>query len=366
MFTKNVFLPSYTIGEEAYREIANVCRKFGTKIVLIGGKRALSSAENKIRKSLEGEKFQILGSFWYGGEAAYENVEVLKAKKEILEADMIFAVGGGKAIDTCKVLSSYLNKELFTFPTIASTCASITSVCAMYDKNGAFKDLYWRAAPARHVFIDTDIIAQAPEKYLWAGIGDTLAKGYEPEFSARGKELDYQNSLGITLSKLCCAPLIKFGKKALESCREKRTSNELVEVISSIIVNTGLVSNCVANDYNSCVAHAICYGFSMLPSVEEKHLHGELVAYGVLVQLYLDNNIEELEKLMKFYDSIDLPTSYSRFSVSVEEIDNIVLKKASEVNDVKVTAFPVNYNSLRSALYGLENLEFGEKELKVV
>lgn len=36
--------------------------------------------------------------------------------------------GGGKAIDTCKVLAHSTNRPFFTFPTIASTCASCTSL----------------------------------------------------------------------------------------------------------------------------------------------------------------------------------------------------------------------------------------------
>lgn len=356
MLTKSLFLPSYTIGDEAYKEVLNICKKYGKKIVFIGGKTALDVAEKKLREILKNSSFEILGSFWYGGEAAYENVEKLKEKKEILEADMIFAVGGGKALDTCKVLSSQLDKALFNFPTIASTCAATTCVCAMYNENGSFKDLYWRKRSAEHVFIDTEIIAQAPTKYLWAGIGDTLAKGYEPEFSARGRELDNKNLTGITLSSLCSAPLIKYGKKALESSMNKSSSMELEEVILSIIVSTGLVSNCVDNDYNSCVAHAVCYGFSMLHEVEEKHLHGELVSYGVLVQLVLDNKIEELKKLLEFYKEIGLPTTFNKFSVTQEEINNVVLKKASEVNDIKVAAVTVNYEILREAVYRLESL----------
>ena len=37
----------------------------------------------------------------------------------------------------------------------------------------------------------------------------------------------------------------------------------------------------------------------MSPEVEEKHLHGELVSYGVLVQLVFDNKIKELKKIIK-------------------------------------------------------------------
>src|SRR3712207_8134760 len=57
-----------------------------------------------------------------------------------------------------------------------------------------------------------------------------------------------------------------------------------VQTCALPIFNTGLVSNHVINDYNSCLAHALCYGFSSIPKVESSHLHGEMVSYGVLVR----------------------------------------------------------------------------------
>lgn len=354
MENKNVFLPSYSIGENVYAEVANICSNYGKKIVFIGGKTALEKASDLVRENLNGKDFNILGTFWYGGEAAYENVDMLKEKKEIQEADIIFAFGGGKAIDTCKILSDKLNKILFTFPTIASTCASVTSVCAVYKLSGEFYNLYWRSKPAEHTFINTKVIAEAPDKYLWAGIGDTLAKAYEPEFSARGRELDYSNSLGIVLSKLCSEPLLKYGDKALKDCKNNLSSKEIEEVILSIIINTGLVSNHVINDYNSCVAHAMCYGFTTIPKVEEKHLHGEIVSYGVLVQTMLDDKIDELKKLLNFYKKINLPLSYKNFNLEWKDMDN-VFKKAISVNDVKVCAFEITEQKLRDAVLNLEN-----------
>ena len=44
---------------------------------------------------------------------------------------------------------------------------------------------------AKHVFINTEIIANAPKEYLWAGIGDTYAKYYEVSISARGEKLEH-------------------------------------------------------------------------------------------------------------------------------------------------------------------------------
>lgn len=353
---RNIFLPDYTIGEKAYEEVAKISRPYGNKVVFIGGKTALEKASDLVKKELEKEGFEVLDTLWYGGEAAYENADRLKNEKAVKEADIVFAFGGGKALDTCKILTGELKKPMFAFPTIASTCASVTSVCAVYKPNGVFEGLYWRHKPAEHTFINTKVIAEAPDKYLWAGIGDTLAKGYEPEFSARGKKLDYYNSLGIKMSTLCYEPLVEHGFKGLEDCKNNKVSESLEEVILSIIINTGLVSNHVINDYNSCVAHALCYGFTTLPKVEHNHLHGEIVSYGVLVQLILDEKYDEVRKLLPFYKKINLPTSYKWFNVTWKDMQG-VFEKAISVNDVKVAAFEITKEKLEKAVKDLEEFQ---------
>lgn len=360
MKNKNVFLPNYSIGENVYSEVPKLCKLYGNKVVFIGGKTALEKASDLVKKELEKENIKVLATLWYGGEAAFENSKKLKEEKAVQDADIVFVFGGGKAMDTCKALTGEIEKPLFTFPTIASTCACVTSVCAMYKTSGEFDSLYWRPTPAEHTFINTKIIAEAPEKYLWAGIGDTLAKAYEPEFSARGRELDYYNSVGIALSKLCSEPLLKYGYQGLEDCKNNKSSKELAETILSIIVNTGIVSNHVINDYNSCVAHALCYGFTTLTKVEHNHLHGEIVSYGVLVQTMLDGKVEELDKLLKFYKEINLPTSYKCFGVEWEEMAG-VFEKAISVNDVKVAAIEVTKEKLVQAVKDLEKYVTNKK-----
>ena len=47
----------------------------------------------------------------------------------------MFAVGGGKAMDTVKVVAIELDdKPFFTIPTIASTCAATSEVAAVYTR----------------------------------------------------------------------------------------------------------------------------------------------------------------------------------------------------------------------------------------
>lgn len=356
MKTRNIFLPNYSIGENPYTEVPSICEAYGKKVVFIGGKTALAKASGIVKDIIKNSTLEVIDTLWFGGEACYENVEKLKQEKSVIKADMVFVFGGGKAIDTCKCLTGQLKKPLFTFPTISSTCASVTSVCAMYNENGSFKNLYWRFAPAEHTFISTKIITEAPERYLWAGIGDTMAKGYEPEFSSRGKSLNHSNALGVTLSKLCQEPLVKYGKKALDDCKANKISTELEETVLAIIVTTGIVSNYVINDYNSSIAHALCYGFSTIHYVEVSHLHGEIVSYGVLVLLMVDGKTDEINRIMPFYKSIGLPVSYKNLDTSEEEMEGVI-QKAVDVPDLNVSAFPVTKEMIWEAVRKLEAYE---------
>ncbi|HFO0551640.1 TPA: glycerol dehydrogenase, partial [Enterococcus faecium] len=47
--SQSVFLPNYTIGTDAYEKANGIVKEYGKKVVLIGGKTALSKAENKIK-----------------------------------------------------------------------------------------------------------------------------------------------------------------------------------------------------------------------------------------------------------------------------------------------------------------------------
>lgn len=93
----NQFLPSYTIGTDAYDSVYDVCRHFGKTAVLIGGHKSRAAAEPLLRKALEG-KMEILDSLYYGGDATFENAEALKENEAFKKADMVFAMGGGRAM----------------------------------------------------------------------------------------------------------------------------------------------------------------------------------------------------------------------------------------------------------------------------
>ena len=314
----NITLPSYAIGKDAYKYIPSICSPLGSKILIIGGETAVKKSFAKINNSIIGSKLSIVAMEIFKGECTYKEIKRVASLSKKLKVDMIFGVGGGKALDTAKGAAHEANIPIITLPTIAATCAAITALSVVYNEDGSFDSFYFFPKPPFHCLIDTQIIAEAPVKYLRAGMGDTLGKHYEALLSSRGDELSHSSLLGVTISNMCGAPILKYGKEALEECEKDLAGKALEYVVLSNIVSTGLVSILVEECYNCAVAHSLFYALEILPHFNEHHLHGDVVAYGVLIQLLIDNQEEEFNKLRSFLTSIGTATTLQEMGVKCD------------------------------------------------
>lgn len=307
----HIFIPNYTVGAECYKEIPWATRKYGKTAVVIGGKTAMAKVKDALLEGIAGSDVKITDFVWYGGEATYENVDALIAMDAVKNADMIFAVGGGRVMDTCKVVREKLDKPLFTFPTIGSNCAASTSIAVIYNPDGSVNNYFYGIEPADHIFINTKIIAESPDHLFWAGIGDCISKELEAELSIRGHKASHTPLMGNAMSKICIDPLIEYGKKAYEDCKNNAVSYELEQVVLDIIITTGYVSNFMTTEndyyYNSSIAHGFYNGTSVIPNCIKNHLHGEIVSFGSLVLLTYDKNYAECDRIMAFHKEMGLP-----------------------------------------------------------
>ncbi len=357
MKRSTVTLPNYMIGEDVYRKAGAILKKHGKTAVVVGGKTAMEKAADEIIESLKADGISVTGKVWFGGDSTYENVEMLKQDPAVQKADMILAVGGGKACDTCKVLAEQTDKALFAFPTIASNCAPCTALAIMYDTQGRFKDNFYSARPPLFVFINDRIIAQAPVKYLQAGIGDALSKEAEVALALRHVELDQNLLLGLSLCAACTEPLLKYGEEAMKACEENRTCAALQEVALDIVISTGLVSNmtvCPEFYYNTNLAHCFYYGATIFP-VYHDHLHGFWVAYGVLVLLDYDNQTELRDRVMNFYRKVGLPVTLAQVGLTKEDLPALT-DKASKVPGWHVDGYELTKEKFMQAVLNVDAL----------
>ena len=353
----SVNFANYTIGETAYEAVAEVCRPFGKRIFLIGGKLAMQAGKEKLESQIKGSELSIVREEVFGEECTYARMDELAEEAKASEADMIFGMGGGKALDTAKGTAEKAGLPVFTFPTIAATCAATTALSVVYREDGNFDSFYFYDKPARHSFIDTEIIAAAPECYLRAGIGDTLGKYFECHFSARGDRLTHSSALGREISNMCYLPLREYAESALEECRKHQAGEALEQAVLANIVSTGLVSLLVLDDYNGAIAHSVYYGLVLLPGFEEKNLHGDVVAYGVLVQLMVDGEAEKAREMKAFLQKLGIRTTLAEMGAPLErEALTAVLKEIVTGPDMEHIPYEVTEDMVYDALCKVEEL----------
>jgi glycerol dehydrogenase len=145
-------------------------------------------------------------------------------------------------------------------------------------------------------------------------MGDALSTYFEAMANAAS---DHDNFAGgkstnasVALAKLCYDILIRDGLKAKGSARQGICSRELENIIEANIYlsGVGFESNGIA------CAHSIYNAFTKLPSCHHMY-HGELVAFGTIVQLVLEQRADaEIEEVLRFCMSVGLPVTFAELS----------------------------------------------------
>lgn len=66
MSSYSLFLPSYSIGNDVYKEIPKICEAYGRKAVVVGGKTAIAKAKKELLDGLKGSNIEIVDFVWFG------------------------------------------------------------------------------------------------------------------------------------------------------------------------------------------------------------------------------------------------------------------------------------------------------------
>lgn len=354
----SVYLPQYTVGPDCYDRIGEVVRPYGRKVTIIGGKTALQKAEPAIKEAIGKTDLTCVDTVWYGGNSTETNLQKLLDTKSVQNADIIFGVGGGRAIDTAKAVADSLGKAYFTFPTVASNCAPSSAIGVLYKDDGSLSRYYFPKRCPLHVFINTKIIADSPVEMFWAGIGDALSKEYEVLLAAKKEKVLFHTPLiGLKAATACTQPLLDFGEKALAAIKAKKPDFEFTQVVLDIIISTGIASNmtCGVVDnkiefyYNSSLAHCFYNSYMSLPQ-GHNYLHGAVVSYGVLVLLTYDKQFEERKKIAAFNKKLGLPVTLKDIGITKESELETIIDKAPSMREWTCVPYTMDKNKFKEAI----------------
>lgn len=362
MYTTDIItLPRFCFGRGVYSRFPALCRELGNAFVVVGGVTGMEKGLPSLTAAITGSGMRMLDHIPFGGACTQEAMDRLQEKIRPMKPDFIVGMGGGKAIDTAKGVAYGLGLPLVSLPTLVSNCAPITALSVVYREDGPFDRFIFFDGPPALTLIDLQIAAHAPDKYFRAGMGDTLAKHLESTFSARsdvlGETLDHMSAIGLALSSTCYDPILQYGRAALDEVLRREAGPAMEICARSIIVSAGLVSLMAHDDYNCALAHAVCYGLQLFEHVEENCLHGDLVAYGALVQLMLDGQAEKAKQLQAFLKSLGTPVTLREMNVPLNRTAlEGTLIEATTGPDMAHIPYPVTPDMVFDAMTRVESL----------
>ncbi|WP_338855359.1 iron-containing alcohol dehydrogenase [Gordonia hongkongensis] len=248
------------------------------------------------------------------------------------DGDVVVGIGGGKALDLAKGVAEQLDRPMISVPTVASNDGPTASVFALYDEFGRLSELGRLPANPAAVLVDTEVIAGAPIEFLISGIGDALAKKFEARSCARGTGVTTQGTrplmIGEVVATGCSLILLRDGESAVRDAAAARITPELEAVVEAVILLSGIGYE----NGGLSIAHCMTRGLQVGRG-SSGHLHGYHVAYGLLVQLALEDDPEvDRTEIRHFVEAVGLPTRLADLDMpepSAAEIEALAVAAAA-------------------------------------
>ncbi|RQW62343.1 iron-containing alcohol dehydrogenase family protein [Vibrio viridaestus] len=304
------------------------------RICVFGGHRALAAIEPVLADVLTATNAEVHVSYhWFGGEVSPVNIANMVSEAQNQSADMIFAVGGGKAIDAAKAAADRLSLPVVAIPTIAATCAAVSAVSIMYDEDGHYDNMAHLKKAPNVVVIDGEIIARSPVRWLAAGLGDTLAKLYEYRVICGGAPDYSMNMAAFANGKVCFEIIERFGKAAVDEVESGQPGSALEQVMDAIFTFAGFTSIMGVGEHVAA-AHALFEGFTVLDKTRD-YGHGLLVGFGNLCLLVLEGRSDaEVLEAIQLAKECQVPVTLEEIADLSDEELMAIATKAVETADM--------------------------------
>jgi glycerol dehydrogenase len=312
MIRKAFFPGCYLQGKDILQDLGGIEELKDKSVFILATKKAV---EHIIPQNLSTwKRFCQIKYEKFRGACTWDEINrVLDIAKEGAH-DFIIGMGGGKAIDTARVVARQLGLKYIAAPTIAATDAPTASACVVYSNEGAVVDYFTTSNPD-YVLVDTRIIAEAPARFLVAGMGDALATWFEAETCDRSA---FRNVCGgfnlraiMSLAEACYKTLLAYGSTAMIACENNVVSPALEYIVEA---NT-LLSGLGFESGGLSTAHGI---HDCLCNLNGTHAyyHGEKVAFGTLAGLFLEARPQALiDEVYAFCRSVGLPTRLAQIGL---------------------------------------------------
>jgi glycerol dehydrogenase len=329
-------------------EVANL----GTRPLIIAGNQTLNLSQESLQSLCQSPELHPL-SVSYGADCCEASLKALRKAAKEHKADLIIGIGGGKALDTAKLVAHQLTLPIVTIPTSGATCAAWTALSNVYSETGAFLyDVALSRCPDL-LILDYNLVQTAPPSTLIAGIGDAIAKWYEASVSS-GHLQQTLIIAAVQQARILRDILLQKSAAALQF-----PGGEVwQEVVDATVLLAGVIGGLGGAQCRTVAAHAVHNGLTHISG--HGSIHGEKVAYGILVQLRLEEMIQgnqlaasARQQLLKFYAEIGLPQKLADLglgNITLGELQTAAEISLEPNSDIHRLPFKVALEQLMAAM----------------
>lgn len=276
------------------------------KVSLISGIHVKKILKQKIEKSLKSKKIKFVWHTSIDNQISTLNEIQKDVKKD--HSDIVAGIGGGRSVDTAKLVSFNLDIPFVSVPTAASHDGMASPfVSVKTDKPHSIV-----ATAPLGVFVDIDIIKKAPSRLLASGCGDLIANIIAVKDWQLGRERTgeyygrYSADLAMMSAKIVMENSSQYAKKGLDA-----------RVIVEALISAG-VASCIAGSSRPCSGAEHLFSHALDKIAPGKGLHGEKCGLGSIMIAKLQG--QDWRKIIKTLKDVGAPTTAKQIGVTKDQI----------------------------------------------
>ncbi len=322
MFKKAVFPGKYIQGVGAIGELPALIKLLGKQGLILASPSVMDKVLPACGIDLKAQAIHTESFRRECCEAELARVSGIIAQKQV---DVLVGMGGGKTIDTAKIVADRAGIPVIIIPTIASTDAPCSGCAVRYSADGIFEAVSYQKGNPAVVLVDVGIIAAGPTRFLVAGMGDALSTWFEARSCDRTQSANecggYSTAAGLHIAKLCYETLLAYGAAAKIASERHIVTPALDHIVEANILLSGLGFESAG----LATAHSIHNGLTALAETHSFY-HGEKVAFGVLAGLQLtDAATDESKTVFSFCEDIGLPTTLADIGLGKADQEKLMV-----------------------------------------
>ncbi|TRZ70322.1 MAG: iron-containing alcohol dehydrogenase [Nitrosopumilaceae archaeon] len=276
------------------------------RVSLISGTNVKKIIKKKIEDSLKSNKIKFV---WHmSGDNTITAINQIQKDVKKDQSDLIAGIGGGRSVDTAKMIAYNLDKPFVSMPTAASHDGMASPfVSVVSDKPHSIV-----ASAPLGVFVDIDIIRKAPAKLLASGCGDLIANiiavkdwqlGHEKTGEYYGR---YSADLALMSAKIVMENSSYYAKNGLDA-----------RIIVEALISAG-VASCIAGSSRPCSGAEHLFSHALDKIAPGRGLHGEKCGIGSIMMAKLQG--QDWKKIAKTLKDVGAPTSAKQVGLKSDEV----------------------------------------------